>query len=196
MFKNVFQSGFLSIFYSLGSQPLQIWEQHAGEGRIHIKKDSSIQSDVLELESPNLAATYVACPPDPQRTLGIKLPFLVFCVRGLPHGDRFLSLEAQVLDDRNVRRRFRASNFQALTRAKPYICTMPLRLDEGWNFLTLDLAEYVRRAYGTTYVETLRVQVHANCRVRRIFFCERACKEEELPPEFRLYVPTSAALGR
>ncbi|RZB81696.1 Cilia- and flagella-associated protein 20, partial [Glycine soja] len=27
MFKNTFQSGFLSILYSLGSKPLQIWDK-------------------------------------------------------------------------------------------------------------------------------------------------------------------------
>ena len=37
----------------------------------------------------------------------------------------------QVLDDKNVRRRFRASNYQSTTRVKPFICTMPMRLDEG-----------------------------------------------------------------
>ncbi|RYR32460.1 hypothetical protein Ahy_A10g047027 isoform C [Arachis hypogaea] len=29
MFKNTFQSGFLSILYSLGSKPLQIWDKEA-----------------------------------------------------------------------------------------------------------------------------------------------------------------------
>ena len=42
---------------------------------------------------------------------------------------------------------------------------------------------------GTNYVETLRVQVHASCRLRRIFFCDRQYREEELPVEFRLCVP-------
>jgi hypothetical protein len=32
MFRNTFQSGFLSILYSLGSKPLEIW-QGEGEGR-------------------------------------------------------------------------------------------------------------------------------------------------------------------
>ena len=41
--------------------------------------------------------------------------------------------EFQVLDDKNVRRRFRASNYQSTTRVKPFICTMPMRLDDGWN---------------------------------------------------------------
>ena len=28
MFKNTFQAGFLSILYSIGSKPLQIWQRH------------------------------------------------------------------------------------------------------------------------------------------------------------------------
>ena len=65
----------------------------------------------------------------------------------------------QVLDDRNVRRRFRASNYQSTTRVKPFICTMPMRLDDGWNQIQFNLSDFTRRAYGTNYIETLRVQV-------------------------------------
>ena len=45
------------------------------------------------------------------------------------------------------------------------------------------------RAYGTNYVETLRVQIHANCRIRRVYFSDRLYSEEELPAEFKLYLP-------
>ncbi len=79
----------------------------------------------------------------------------------------------QVLDDKNVRRRFRASNYQSTTRVKPFICTMPMRLDDGWNQIQFNLADFTRRAYGTNYVETLRVQIHANCRIRRVYFSDR-----------------------
>ena len=65
----------------------------------------------------------------------------------------------KVLDDKNVRRRFRASNYQSTTRVKPFICTMPMRLDEGWNQIQFNLSDFTRRAYGTNYIETLRVQV-------------------------------------
>lgn len=44
---------------------------------------------------------------------------------------KYFTFEVQVLDDKNVRRRFRASNYQSTTRVKPFICTMPMRLDEG-----------------------------------------------------------------
>lgn len=72
---------------------------------------------------------------------------------------------------------------------------MPLRMDEGWNQIQFNLADFTRRAYGTNYVETLRVQVHANCRLRRIYFSDRLYSEEELPPEFKLYLPMQQVLA-
>ncbi len=77
----------------------------------HIKRltDSDIQSSVLEIASVNVNNTYIACPNDPTKTLGIKLPFLVMIIKNLK---KYFSFEVQVLDDKNVRRRFRASNFQ------------------------------------------------------------------------------------
>eukprot|EP00615_Pteridomonas_danica_P009400 CAMPEP_0114346136 /NCGR_PEP_ID=MMETSP0101-20121206/12821_1 /TAXON_ID=38822 ORGANISM="Pteridomonas danica, Strain PT" /NCGR_SAMPLE_ID=MMETSP0101 /ASSEMBLY_ACC=CAM_ASM_000211 /LENGTH=191 /DNA_ID=CAMNT_0001482589 /DNA_START=195 /DNA_END=770 /DNA_ORIENTATION=- len=129
---------------------------------------------------------------DPKRTLGIKLPFLVMIIKNLK---KYFTFEVQVLDDKNVRRRFRASNYQSTTRVKPFICTMPMRLDEGWNQIQFNLSDFTRRAYGTNYIETLRVQVHANCRIRRIYFSDRLYSEEELPPEFKLFLPIQKEAG-
>ena len=66
---------------------------------------------------------------------------------------------------------------------------MPMRLDEGWNQIQFNLSDFTRRAYGTNYIETLRVQIHANCRIRRIYFSDRLYSEEELPQEFKLFLP-------
>lgn len=38
---------------------------------------------------------------------------------------------------------------------------MPMRLDDGWNQIQFNLSDFTRRAYGTNYIETLRVQVPA-----------------------------------
>ncbi len=59
----------------------------------------------------------------------------------------FLTYCSQVLDDKNVRRRFRASNYQSTTRVKPFICTMPMRLDDGWNQIQFNLADFTRYPY-------------------------------------------------
>jgi hypothetical protein len=102
---------------------------------------------------------------------------------------KYFSFEVQVLDDKGIRRRFRASNYQRSTRVKPFICTMPMRLDEGWNQIQFNLSDFTRRAYGTNYIETLRVQIHANCRIRRIYFSDRLYTEQELPAEYKLFLP-------
>lgn len=81
----------------------------------HIKRitDGDVQSSVLEIASANVATTFIKCPADPDKTLGIKLPFLVMIIKNL---NKYFSFEVQVLDDKNVRRRFRASNYQVSLR--------------------------------------------------------------------------------
>lgn len=190
MFRNTFQSGFLSILYSIGSKPLQIWDSKVKNGHIKRITDQDIQSSVLEIMGTNVSTSYIVCPADPKQTLGIKLPFLVMIIKNLK---KYFTFEVQVLDDKGVKRRFRASNYQSTTSVKPFICTMPMRLDEGWNQIQFNLSDFTRRAYGTNYVETLRVQIHANCRIRRIYFSDRLYSEEELPPEFKLFIPTTPA---
>ncbi len=41
MFKNTYQSGFLSILYSIGSKPLQIWDKQSTQNAIQFKTDTS-----------------------------------------------------------------------------------------------------------------------------------------------------------
>lgn len=196
MFKNTFQSGFLSIIYSIGSKPLQIWGKRVRNGHIKRITDEDIQSSVIEILGTNVSTTFITCPDNENKsksapkTLGIKLPFLVMIIKNMK---KYFTFEVTVLDDKNVRRRFRASNYQSTTRVKPFICTMPMRLDDGWNQIQFNLSDFTRRAYGTNYIETLTVQIHANCRIRRIYFSDRLYSEEELPPEFKLFLPIKKA---
>jgi len=54
---------------------------------------------------------------------------------------------------------------QSTTRVKPFICTMPMRLDEGWNQIQFNLADFTRRAYGEhcTYALHLGAGWHGPC---------------------------------
>ncbi|KAK9533322.1 hypothetical protein VZT92_008446 [Zoarces viviparus] len=186
MFKNTFERGFLSILYSIGSKPLQIWGKKVNNGHIKRITDNGIHSLVLDVEGANVSTTYITCPADPEKTLGIKLPFLVMTIKNLK---KYFTFEVQVLDDKNIRRRFRATNYQSTTRVKPFISTMPMRLDDGWNQIQVNLSDFTTKAYGTNYIETLRVQIHANCRIRRVYFSDRLYSENEIPAEFKLYPP-------
>lgn len=86
-----------------------------------------------------------------------------------------------------MRRRFRFSNYQSASKVRPFTCSAPLALKPGWNQMQLNLAHFTTRAYGTNYLETQRIQVHANCRIRRVYFSDRLYTEEELPREYRVH---------
>jgi len=57
-----------------------------------------------------------------------------------------------------------------------------------WNRISLPLVEYTRRAYGTKYLETMWIQIHSTCQLKRIYFTENEMNGDDmLPEEFRLY---------
>lgn len=69
MFKNAYQSGFLSILYSIGSKPLQIWDKNSKRlfntvqnGHIKRLTDQDIQSSVLEIMGTNVTTAFITCP--------------------------------------------------------------------------------------------------------------------------------------
>ncbi|KAK3923077.1 Cilia- and flagella-associated protein 20 [Frankliniella fusca] len=194
MFRGVLQSELLSILYSCGSKPLAIWESKAKNGHIKRLTDADIgNSLVLELTGTNVATTYITAPADPHASLGVKLPFVCMLIKNLK---KYFSFEITFLDDKNMRRRLRASNYQSAVRVGPFFCNMPLALSDGWNQIQLNLADFARRAYGTTYVECVRVQVHANCRIRRIYFSDHLFSEGDLPASYRLQHSDDAELAK
>jgi hypothetical protein len=58
MFKNTFQSGFISIFYSVGSKPLQIWDS---EG-VPFGGGSCVAQHAAAAAAAAAAATLLASP--------------------------------------------------------------------------------------------------------------------------------------
>jgi hypothetical protein len=73
--------------------------------------DVDMQSSVIEIVGANVSTNFITCPSDPNQTLGIKMPFLVLLIKYLK---KYFTFEVQVIDDKNVRRRFRASNYQVI----------------------------------------------------------------------------------
>lgn len=66
-------------------------------------------------------------------------------------------------------------------------------MEDGWNIVQIDIADFVKRAYKTTYVETQRVRIHPACRLRRVYFSDKIYNIEDLPKEFQLSTPTTSS---
>ena len=71
------------IKYAYRSKPLQIWDKCVRNGHIKRITDPDIQSSVLEIMGTNVSTNFITCPADANKTLGIKLPFLVMIIKNV-----------------------------------------------------------------------------------------------------------------
>lgn len=157
----------LFLLHCCQNKPLQLWDKRIRAGHIHQILDQDLHCAVLEIWGWKSSQTYITCPADPRKVLAIRAPFLNMTVKNL---QRTFVLDVLVRDSNGVKRRFKALTKQKEMQLKPFLCKIPLRLESGWNQIVVPLHEYTEKAYRTKYVETLRVQMHANCRVQRVFF--------------------------
>ncbi|XP_045527456.1 cilia- and flagella-associated protein 20-like [Pieris brassicae] len=192
MYRNAYQRGMLTVFFSVGSKPLAIWDTYMQDGYITRFLDQDIKSMVLEIGGTNVSTTYMTCPKG-NMVLGITMPFLVMIVKNLK---KYFSFEVTILDESGTRRRFRVSNFQSSTQILPLCTVMPIGLSDGWNQIQFNLAEFTRRAYKKQFVEVQRLKINANIRLRRIYFTERLIPEDELPAEYKLFFPIASKKKR
>ncbi|CAI6354399.1 unnamed protein product [Macrosiphum euphorbiae] len=90
----------------------------------------------------------------------------------------------QILDSENIRRRFRMSSYHMKKKLSTFMVTMPVSMNMGWNQLHMNLAEFTITSFNTTYVETVCIKVHANCRLRRIYFSDQLYIDDQLPKSY------------
>ena len=70
-------------YHKFSSKPLQIWSAKVRNGHIKRITDNDVQALVLEICGTNVSTTFITCPADSRKTLGIKLPFLVMIVKNV-----------------------------------------------------------------------------------------------------------------
>lgn len=188
VFRNAYQHGLLSILYSAGAKPLDMWDVHIKNGYIQRFLDPDLKALVLEIGGNNVSTTYIMCPKG-RMILGIVMPFMVMIVKNLK---KYFTFEVTIRDALGSKRRFRVANFQSTTQIMPMSTVMPIGLADGWNQIQFNLSDFCRRAYNTQFLEVLKIKINANIRLRRVYFAERLLTEDELPNEYKLYFPFSA----
>lgn len=129
--------------------------------------------------------SFISAPKKPCQSLGIKLPFLIIVVKNV---NKPLSIEVQVMDDKFQLRRFRISSFRNESRVSNFSTNMPLVLNCGWNQIVLNLADFTNRVYQSNYLETVKITVNANCRLKNIYFSDRLYTEDEKPKELQFRI--------
>lgn len=177
-------SGFYSILYAIGTKPLEGWNYTIKNGHIKRLRDQDIRSPCIEIIGANIDSNYIYTPSDPNKSLEIKMPTIVLLVKNLV---KYFQFSVTILDDVGIQRTFKTSNFQTLTRVKGNFCSLPMKLEDGWNQVHINFVDFVPKAFGTNYVETVRVEVNANCRLRRIYFTEFPVDYRKIPAEYKVF---------
>ena len=137
---------------------------------------------------PLCSTTYITCPADPKRTQGIKLPS--FMIIKILRSISLLKSRYQVLGTR-----FNLSDFTTGAYGTNYTETLGVQVSAQReesaaprSFWYYDLNNHII-TFLLLVFRLFRSQIHANCRIRRVYFSDRLYSEDELPAEFKLYLP-------
>ncbi|XP_046743049.1 cilia- and flagella-associated protein 20-like [Diprion similis] len=178
--------GFVSLLYSIGDRPLSLWSKHVSlDGRIRRVEDQVLNRDkVIEIMGPHQTPvpTNITCPANPMDVLNIKLPIFVLVVKNL---DLMFKLEFQLIDKARHRRQFSLTthNHEKPRLAHANTTQIPLKLDEGWNNLEINLQTLCTHVHGSDYQAIQRIIVYPNCRLRRVYFQDRHYDQNDTPIE-------------
>lgn len=63
---------------------------------------------------------------------------------------------------------------------------LPLKLEEGWQRVNIDLERTVRLVFGSSYLTTSQVTIRASARVAKVFFQSQPFSDYELPSHLRV----------
>ncbi|XP_018353945.1 PREDICTED: cilia- and flagella-associated protein 20-like [Trachymyrmex septentrionalis] len=173
---------YMSLLYSVANKPLDLWSKHVSfGGKVHRINDDLLHGDkVIEITEPhnNTIPTSITTPAKALDILNIKLPVLVLVIKNL--NLRF-KLEVQIIDKQQYRRRFSfmTYNIERLPRINASVARIPLKLDDCWNFLEINLQTLCHQVYKTDYEALQRVTIYPNCHLRRVYLQDRHYKNDE-----------------
>ncbi|CAM9779520.1 unnamed protein product [Pylaiella littoralis] len=100
--------------------------------------------------------------------------------------DKFFSFEVEIVDDTKRYRYIEISNTRSVADIGTDRALLPLRLEEGWQRVNIDLDRTVRLAFGSSYLTTSQVTIRASARVAKVFFQSQEFSDFELPSHLRV----------
>ena len=152
---------------------------------IGIINDAEAASPVVTLESNELFdKTWIMFPDQNNKFIGTPYPFLVLQIKNM---HKFVAFEINICDESNKHKVLICSNKQSLARLMDNKCSLPLKLEDGWNIIVIDLESLCKRVFSAKYKHCNRIKLFSNCRVRKVYFSKQLYREQDLPEEYKIY---------
>ena len=154
------------------------------EGWIKIINDCEVASPVVASDCLDFLKAFIEFPDSEDKFIGTPYPYLTMQFKNM---QKYTGFEIEVRDKSNQTRTFRSTNRQSNIRLLDNMCSLPLKLQDGWNLIVLDLQALCKRVFQTQYKHCLNVRIFGNCRVRRMYFSKELYQERELPQEYKVF---------
>lgn len=154
------------------------------DGHVRIIYDKEAKGHVAECVSRVSYRKVAMRFPDETKYIGTPLPYIVLHIKNL---GRHVAFSLEVQDEEHTTRVLRATTARTTAALEGSVLTLPLKLTAGWNKVAINVAQMIEEAYQVPYKYAVRCTIHANTRVRRIFFCDRIYRDDELPDTLRVF---------
>jgi hypothetical protein len=109
--------------------------------------------------------------------------YLVLNVKGM---ERFLTIILHCVDDIGETKTITLTNKASFVTADRQSCKLPLVLEEGWQYLCIDLEDLLANAFSATFASCREVTVCGSCRLSKLYFQSRKYADVELPKYLRV----------
>jgi hypothetical protein len=138
-------------------------------------------------------------PPSVIELLGqdSKITFFVdspqrYLVLNFKTMDRFLSIALTCLDDTGEMKSITITNRASFITADRKTCKVPLVIEEGWQYLCLDLEDMLANAFAASHAVCKEVMVFGSCRLSKLYFQSKLYSDVELPTYLRTITTNQA----
>lgn len=137
---------------------------------IAIVNDESFNArNVIELAASNSKLTFYTMS---------KYPLLAFQMNSLNH---FIEITLVVTDNTKVGKSITLSNRKTKVVIDETYCNVPLEINEGWQYLCIDINKILHHAYRTIFLSCNEINVTGNCKIARAYFQEKEYSDIQLP---------------
>lgn len=100
---------------------------------------------------------------------------------------KFFDIELALLDGSGNLKHVLLTNRVNSVRTGAEEAALPLGITPHvWSLLRLDLRQIMDAAFGKEYRLCAGLVIHASCRLARVFFTDKECADDELPPFLRV----------
>lgn len=101
----------------------------------------------------------------------------------------FYHPHVKIIDKEQYRRRFSfmTYNVERLPSINTSVAYIPLKLEDCWNFLEINLQTFCHKAYGMDYEALQRVTIYPNCHLRRVYLHDHHYNDETPVEKYQVF---------